>query len=144
MLDNNYKRCAAIAQELEDITDGRLYRCPHCRNEFNIDDLEEYETEDGETAIKCSDCEEELIVDELESLTVYDYFENSYDVEYTLDYEKQYKSIKIWVAVGGPSIWVDTNVGEVKLAWWGQKASADLSKSACDMIDEYGEELYGY
>ena len=57
MSDENYKQCATIAQELEDIADGNLYRCPHCHNDFNIDNLEEYENEDGETAIRCPKCE---------------------------------------------------------------------------------------
>ena len=140
--EENYQYCRRIAEEIENVADGKLYRCPHCGNDFCMDDAEEYETEDGDTAIHCPNCNEELLTDELEPLSVYDYFSDALDIEFTIDAQREYKGICIWVTVGGPSIWVDTNAGEVKLAWWGERATAYLSRSACDAIDEYGEELY--
>lgn len=67
---------------------------------------------------------------------------NSYDMEFIVTADKEYKGIRIWVAVGGPSVWMDTTEKTVKLAWWGERAECDLYSDACALIDEYGEEMY--
>ena len=142
--EENYQYCRHIAEEIENIADEKLYRCPQCRNNFCIDEIEENEADTDKATIRCPNCDEELLTDELEPLSAYDYFSNALDIEFTINAQRKYQGVRIWVAVGGPSVWVDTNAGEVKLAWWGERATAYLSRTACNAVDEYGEELYNY
>lgn len=43
--------------------------------------------------------------DECQSL--YDYFDDVYDIEYRIDGEGNYKSVSLMIACGGPNIYVD-------------------------------------
>ena len=141
MKDENFKTCLAIAQELDDVIDGKLYKCPHCGNTFNKDDTEETE-ENDDTYYICPHCKEKIEEYESEPLTLYDYLSDAYDIEFIVNYRKEYQSIRITVATGGPSIWIDTDRRAVCLAWWGETAQASLLSETCNAIDEYGEQLY--
>ena len=141
MKDENFKTCLAIAQELDDVIDGKLYKCPHCGNTFNKDDTEETE-EDGDSYYICPHCKEKIEEADFEPITLYDYFSDAYDIDFIVNYRKEYQSIRITVATGGPSIWIDTDRRAVCLAWWGETAQASLLSETCNAIDEYGEQLY--
>ena len=141
MTDENFKTCLAIAQELDDVIDGKLYKCPHCGNTFNKDDTEETE-EDGDSYYICPHCKEKIEEADFEPITLYDYLSDAYDIDFIVNYRKEYQSIRITVATGGPSIWIDTDRRAVCLAWWGETAQASLLSETCNAIDEYGEQLY--
>lgn len=141
MTDENFKTCLAIAQELDDVIDGNLHKCPCCGNTFNENDAEE--TEEGYDAYYiCPNCKEKIDEADSEPLTLYDYFSDAYDIDFIVNYRKEYQSIRITVATGGPSIWIDTDRRAVCLAWWGETAQASLLSDTCNAIDEYGEQLY--
>ena len=144
MKEENYQHCLQIARELEAIADGDVCKCPHCFENFRFSDAEETFDEDGKPVYTCTHCGEKTREDELGQITMYDYFANTYDMEYVITSDKEYKGVKIWVAVGGPSVWIDTTDKTVKLAWWGERAQADLYSDACAKIDEYGEEMYAW
>lgn len=141
MKDENFKTCLAIAQELDDVIDGKLYKCPYCGNTFNENDAEETE-KDGDTYYICPNCKEKIEEADFEPLTLYDYLSDAYDIDFIVNYRKEYQSIRITVATGGPSIWIDTDRRAVCLAWWGETAQASLLSETCNAIDEYGEQLY--
>ena len=142
MNDENYQHCLEIARELEAIADGDICKCPYCLNNFLLSDAEETFDEDDEPVYTCTHCGGKTREDELEQITMYDYFLNTYDMEYVITSNKEYKGVRIWVAVGGPSVWIDTTSKTVNLAWWGERAQCDLYSDACTKIDEYGEAMY--
>ncbi len=108
MKEENYQHCLSIARELEAIAESDVYKCPHCFKRFRLSDAEETFDEDDEPVYACTFCGEKTREDMLEQITMYDYFSNSYDMEFIVSADKEYKGIRIWVAVGGPSVWIDT------------------------------------
>ena len=45
------------------------------------------------------------------------YFEDVYDVEYSIGGDGSLRGVRVMIACGGPNIWVDTNNGCVSGAW---------------------------
>lgn len=78
--------------------------------------------------------------DECQSL--YDYFNDVYDIEYRIDGNGNYKSVQLMIAYGGPNIYVDTNDSYVKLYWGSTYAEAPISYTTSDEIDNIFEEMY--
>ena len=78
--------------------------------------------------------------DECQSL--YDYFNDVYDIEYRIDGNGNYKSVKLMIACGGPNIYVDTNDAYVKLYWGNTHVQAPISYTVSDEIDNIFEEMY--
>ena len=140
MRDNNENRewCKHIALSLEAITNGRMYRCPQC-GEF---------VEDNHLFCGCG-CQVDLIGDEendvepWEQVTLYDYFEGGvYDVEFRSGSDREYRSVRIMVACGGPNIFIDTAAQAVELYWWTDRASYLIDSDTVKEIDAWAEEWY--
>ncbi len=131
----NREHCKDIADKLEAITEGRLYKCPECG---------EY-VEDNNLVCYCG-CQVDLIgCDESEpweQVSFYDYFENALDIDYIVNSSKEYKACRIMIAFGGPNIYVNTWDRQVELHWWTEHASFYLSNDACTAIDEYAEDYF--
>ncbi len=145
MKDENFKMCLSISKELDDAVEGKLHKCPYCRNTFNIDDAEEIENDNCDTVYICPHCQEHIDEYDLEQIDLYEYLSDAYDIEYIINSRKEYQSVRITVATGGPAIWIDTDKRAVCLAWWGETAQANILPQTCNAIDEYGEQLYaGY
>ena len=133
--EENRRHCESIASELDDIASGRLYICPLCG-----DWTEAEEDADGE--IRCAHCGEIIDPDYCEQVTMYDYFNDCFDIEYTINSEGEYKGVRVMVACGGPNIYVDTVRRSVNLYWWTDTASAPLWSDTIEAIDQDFEELY--
>ena len=86
----------------------------------------------------------EILNDDGEQITLYDYFCDVLDFEYTISSRKEYVSVKIWVTLGGPSIWIDTGDSYVRLAWGHSQEEYPLSYNIRDEIDNIFEEYYSY
>ena len=142
MKDENFQTCLAISRELDDAVEGKLHKCPYCHNTFNIDDAEETTNEDDVTVYICPRCKENIDEYELEQIDLYDYLSDAFDIDYIINSRKEYQSVRITVATGGPAIWIDTDKRAVCLAWWGETAQASILPHTCNAIDQYGEELY--
>ena len=138
----NREQCKRISDELDAYAQGRAYRCPECGEVIEIDDLDELETEneDGCTVYRlpCG-CETEY---EPEQLTLYDYFEDALDIEYRCDGRREYRSVSVMVACGGPNIYVDTDENAVLLYWWGDRARYSLDSDTAAAVDEWAEEYW--
>lgn len=67
---------------------------------------------------------------------------NAYDIEYQVDNHKEYRSVKLMVACGGPNIWIDTGSGSVRCSWWFDKGEARLDDRVVDIIDDFMREMY--
>ena len=135
MRNKHDAHCKAIADRLEAIADGRLYKCPECG---------EY-VEDNNLFCECG-CQVDLIGsderDAWEPVSFYDYFENALDIDYVTNSQKEYKACRIMIAFGGPNIYVNTWERKVELFWWNESGSFYLSGDACDAIDEWAESYF--
>lgn len=82
--------------------------------------------------------------EEGEPITLYDYFSDVLDWEYTIDSRKEYKSVCVWVTLGGPNVWIDTSDSYIRLAWGSDREEYPLSYYVRDEIDNIFEEYYEY
>ena len=70
------------------------------------------------------------------------YFDDCLDIQYIVNGNKDYESVRVWVTVGGPSIYVDTEEGAVILNWGGTHSEYYISGELRDAIDEIFSDLY--
>lgn len=135
MENKHNNHCKSIADRLEAIADGRLYKCPECGECV----------EDNNLFCDCG-CQVDLIgtedSDGWQQVTLYDYFENALDIDYITNSNKEYKACRIMVAYGGPNIYINTWERKVELYWWNESGSAYLTCDVCDAIDEWAEEYF--
>lgn len=80
--------------------------------------------------------------EEGETASFYDYISDCLDFEYVINSNKEYKSCKIWVTLGGPNVWIDTDTHEIKLACGTDRESIWLPSEICEEIDEVMSEFY--
>ena len=130
----NREICKRYAEGLEQYADGMAHRCPHCGTE-NI--IPEYAP-----AYCCEYCRTQTERDEWELLSLYDYLQECYDVEYRIGGDREYRSAEICLAWGGPNVYVDTAENAVKLFWGGERETYYISGSVSDEIDDICEEQY--
>lgn len=71
----------------------------------------------------------------------FDWLADALDFEYILTSDRKFKSARVLVAFGGPTIWVDFQRKAVDLYWWGDRATAYFDDDAMG-IEEALEELF--
>lgn len=64
------------------------------------------------------------------------------DVEYIIDSRGNYTGSKIYITLGGPTVWIDTRTSEVQLHWASDSASYPIDFDTRDEIDSIFEEFY--
>jgi predicted RNA-binding Zn-ribbon protein involved in translation (DUF1610 family) len=133
--DENRRHCKHIAREIEAYAAGNVCRCPDCGEEIKMPD-------DVGDKFKCPHCGEIRDTGDYEQLSVWDWLADVLDVEYRVGSDKEYRSVKIMVACGGPNIYIDTAAAMVQLYWWTEYAEYPLSYDARDAIDEWAEEYW--
>lgn len=139
MKNENYEHCKSIALEIERIQEMSTYTCPECGEMIHWDDNQYNADEATYTCPHCGKTFEEHL---LESFSLYDYFSDVYDIEYSIGGDKEYRSVRLMVACGGPNIYIDTGRKVVSLHWWTEHEEYPLSYDACNAIDEIFEEVY--
>lgn len=127
MKNENFEHCKSIAQELEKVYNGELFRCPECG------ELVEEGT--------CR-CGTEVNEETAEQMSLYEFFDDALDIEYICGGRKEYRHVRIMVACGGPNIFIDTAARAVKLYWWTDRAEYMLNSDVCDEIDSIFEEFF--
>ena len=138
-MTDNRKYCENIADNLKAYYNGEMYRCPECGEVIEWDNYQYNE----ETAVyTCQECEATIEEYELEALSLYDYFDDCYDIEYRVGSDKQFRSVCIMVACGGPNIYIDTRSKLVELYWWSDRASYPIYSDVCEEIDRIFEEVF--
>lgn len=140
MKNENREHCKRIAKELEAYAENIVYRCPECGEVIQWNN-EQYNDDEG--TYTCQHCGESYDESYLEALSVYDFISDALDIEYRIGSDKEYRSAKIMIAFGGPTIYIDTESRSVKLYWWNEYAEYPISYDACDALDEIMEELWG-
>lgn len=133
----NREHCKRIALDLEDYANGLVYRCPECNDVLTVP------SDWSGEKYKCSNCGSIHEEHDMNPQTLWDYFENDiYDIEYRIGTGKEYRSVRVMVACGGPNIYIDTAAREVQLYWWMDKAFYPIDRDTCEEIDNYFEELF--
>ena len=130
----NMEHCKSIVDGLADYVGGRAVKCCHCGYIHFIDD--------DRPAFRCGNCGYTDDIDEFETQTLYDYFEDILDIEYRCDSNREYRSVQIMVACGGPNIYIDTASRKVELYWWGDRADWPLDFDTVAAVDEWAEEYW--
>ena len=87
-------------------------------------------------------CEQLKELESIGASNLYEYFDDCFDIEYTIDGSGDYRGVCVWIAVGGPGIWVDTRDRVVKLAWGSDRAEWGIKSDTAEEIDEIFEERY--
>ena len=81
--------------------------------------------------------------DDGEKMSLYDYVADALDFEVILTSTKTVKSIRLYVTLGGPTCYVDTELHSVVCEWGGDRAEYALDWDVCDelesIITEYME-----
>lgn len=77
-----------------------------------------------------------------EQATFYDYFEDALDIEYTINANRTYKAVTVWITLGGPNVCINTRDHEIQLFWAGERETAWIPSEICDEIDAIFEEYY--
>lgn len=131
------ERCEAIAKELNAYAGGYVHKCPHCEEVIDFPD-------GVGDKFKCPHCDYFDDVEEFEELSIYDYFDDFLDIDYTVNRYKEYQSASICIGYGGPNIYIDTAEAEVQLFWGSTREKYPIYYSTRDVIDEWAEELYSW
>jgi hypothetical protein len=140
----NRDHCRRIAEELEAYADGLVYECPECGEHIRIGDPAAVSTEndDGETLYRlpCG-C---TVDTEPEQLGLYDYLADVLDIEYRINSSDRdtVSSVRVMVAFGGPTIYIDSASQTVELYWWTDRASYPINANAAYTLDEWAQELW--
>lgn len=132
----NNEHVKSISDDLDKYVDGIVHRCPDCDSTIEI-------PETVGDKFKCPCCGEVHEIEEFEQLSLYDYFGGDVlDIDYLVNYQKEYKGARILVAWGGPNIYIDTISGNVELYWWTESAKHRMRSDVIDAIDEWAEEYF--
>lgn len=136
----NHEHCKRIAEEIEEYTNGNVYRCAECGEIIN-NEKSSYDDETEMYHLSCG-CETPY---EPEQLGLYDYFADCLDIEYRVSGRgaDALNSVCIMVTCGGPNIYVDTESRNVELYWGGDYASYPLLAGTINAIEEWATELWG-
>lgn len=81
--------------------------------------------------------------DDGEILSLYDWINDVLDFEFVVDSRKNYVSAKIYVTLGGPTVWVDTAEKAVKLAWGPDCEEYLIGWDAAEQLDDIMADIYG-
>lgn len=125
------KYAERIGRELEKYYEGSIYRCPECGQEVEVD------SERGHCI-----CGESFLIEEAEQLSLYDYFDDVLDLEYVVDSRKDYLSVRVFVTLGGPTAWIDTDTKSVECRWGSETGAFRLLSDVVNDIDDIFEEQY--
>ena len=145
MKNENFEHVKAIRDELFDIVTGEY-------KEVDGDYVKVQEDENGYKYVEAdgnlytedpdADGDNVYPLDDLDDYTLFEYFNDVSDVEYTTDYRKEYKAVRLMIACGGPNIYVDTRTGTVDLYWWTEEAHIGLDKEVVEEIDSIYSEIF--
>lgn len=70
-----------------------------------------------------------------EKMSLYDYVADALDFSAIVSSQKTIQSIRLYVTLGGPTCYVDTELHSVVCAWGGDRAEYALDWDACDEIE---------
>jgi predicted RNA-binding Zn-ribbon protein involved in translation (DUF1610 family) len=134
--DENRSHCKHIAQELDAYVNDEVKRCPECgeihrRDWGQVGDL-----------FKCPNCGEVTSLDDWEWLSIWDFLSDVFDVEYRCGSDREYRSVRVMVACGGPNIYLNSATKDVELYWWNERSRYPMSYEAAEALDQWAEDCW--
>ena len=78
-----------------------------------------------------------------EEVSLYDYFADALDYEAILTSQKTVKSVRIYVTLGGPTCWIDTEEHAVICHWGADQAECAIDWDLCNELEEIVAECVG-
>lgn len=145
MNNENMEHCKAIADNLEKVASGDYFMYDGELFPIDTDDFSEVKgcRYDEENDMYIMADGEELCEGDVYPVDILEWLgDDVYDVEYTVGSEKDYRSVRIMVACGGPDIYLNTRTKDVELYWWSESARYPMSKDVIDYIDSVFEEMF--
>lgn len=145
MNNENMEHCKAIAENLEQVASGDYFMYD---GELFPIDTEEFSEVKGCRYDEENECYimadgEELFAGDVYSASFFDWLgDNEYDIEYTIGSNKEYRSVRLMIACGGPNIYLNTRTKDVELYWWSESARYPMSSDVVNMIDSIYEEMF--
>lgn len=79
---------------------------------------------------------------DVEPVTLWDFFNDVYDIEYTISGDKSFRGVRVMIACGGPNIYINTNTGDIELNWWTESGRYAMDRDVIDAVNDYWEEYY--
>lgn len=73
--------------------------------------------------------------DDGEKMSLYDYVADALDFSAIVSSQKTIQSIRLYVTLGGPTCYVDTELHSVVCAWGGDRAEYALDWDVCDELE---------
>ena len=73
--------------------------------------------------------------DDGEKMSLYDYVADALDFSAIVSSQKTIQSIRLYVTLGGPTCYVDTELHAVVCAWGGDREEFPLDWDACDELE---------
>jgi predicted RNA-binding Zn-ribbon protein involved in translation (DUF1610 family) len=135
--DENRAHCRHIAEEIDAHARGELKRCPECG------EIHRRDWDDIADVFRCPECGAITSIDDWDTCSLWEFFDDAYDIEFRVGSDRRYRSVRVMVACGGPNIYIDTASKNVELYWWGERAWYPISYDAVEIIDEWAEEIWG-
>lgn len=71
-----------------------------------------------------------------EEVSLYDYFADALDYEVILTSQKTVKGVRLYVTLGGPTCWIDTEEHAVICHWGADKAEYPIDWDLCNELEE--------
>lgn len=137
MMNEHDLHCKAIAEDLRKYNDGCYIS--YNGDTYEIDDLETVEIDGYEYYVIDG---ENVDPDETETLSLYDYFDDYYNIDWILDSNKELQAVRVMVACGGPNIYINTWDKQVELFWWTDSGKYYLDNDLCNAINSIFEEYW--
>lgn len=71
-----------------------------------------------------------------EEVSLYDYVADALDYEVVLTSQKTVKAVRLYVTLGGPTCWIDTEEHAVICHWGTDKAECSIDWDLCNELEE--------
>ncbi|MBQ9917370.1 MAG: hypothetical protein IJO71_09265 [Microbacterium sp.] len=71
-----------------------------------------------------------------------DYVSDALDTHYIVNADKTYRHARVFVTLGGPNVYVDTEERALFVTWGSGSARENLPETFCEAIDEYLSEYW--
>ena len=81
-------------------------------------------------------------VPEGQELGAYDYLEGILDIQYIVNSDRTYRGARVCIAFGGPTAWINTQSGQLEVAWWSAPEYRRLPGDFIDALDDALSELW--
>lgn len=71
-----------------------------------------------------------------------DYLADALDIQYVVSRDRTYRAARILIGYGGPNVWINTQTGQLEVAWGSALEYRELPSEFIDALDEACEEFW--